>query len=685
MICTLNVRQGNQNQLVVDGQRVVTLRVQPDQITIQPDYYYGKATIWGSKKQVLFSGSINESSLLHHGEASKQSFLMVVNAEIKEIDSATNRNQFDARRYYAVQGIQNSIKIKKIINITDAPNFNLVDAIHSFRFGLINYAEKLPKPLNLYALSLIIGEMNADVYDEIVGIKQLGLIHLFSISGLHVYYFISILERILIYLRLRREHYQILIMFILPLYFIFSGSSVGLLRAVLMVESGLIARYFKLRVAGIDIWSIALIINLILVPQMTIQFGSQLSYALSFGLIFTNKMGFFKQTVLMNMLSIPFVIFHVYEWHILTFMANLLILPLFSIIIFPVVIIGMAVFPFMPLLSIWLAQFLSIFDLVVNWMGALPGNVLFGKPPVLISAILFILTLILVNKPNVKSWTILISVYLFTFLMIHFPITGEVSYFDVGQGDSFLIRSPFNRSINLIDTGGKVIFGKQQVQTKFNAEKTSINYLKSIGINRIDNLFITHQDADHCGDLPAFLTKMKVNNLVIPIGMQNNRNFMAKISGKMGKTKLLLASSGMEFANRTIKVYHPFDSGMGANEDSLVLGSKINNINWIFTGDLDQNGEKQVISKYPELRADVLKAGHHGSKTSSAPEFLNQLSPKVAIISAGRNNRYGHPNSDVIKLFNQKRIKIYNTQIDGMISYHYGGFNGGEFKTYMER
>ncbi|MBW1605450.1 DNA internalization-related competence protein ComEC/Rec2 [Lactobacillus sp. Sy-1] len=685
IVCFVNCRAVQNNELNLDSNQLITIKVQPDQIKMRPDYYYGKATLLNEKQQVLFSGSIRPDSPLQAGNDFTKPLLLVVRAEVKPIEASTNQNQFNAKQYYATQSITNSVKIKSIVNLSESHHLNLVDMIHSFRMGLINYANQLPKPLNIYVLSLIIGEMTDEAYDEITGIKQLGLIHLFSISGLHVYYFISIIERIFIYLRMRREHYQILIILILPLYFIFSGSSVGLLRAILMVEAGMLARTFKLRVRGIDIWSIALIINLILAPRTLIQFGSQLSYALSFGLIFTNKLGFIKQTMLMNVIGIPFIIFHVYEWHFLTFLANLLILPLFSILIFPMVIVGMISFTVIPLISVLIANFLTIFDGTINWFGALPGNILFGRPPVLVATGLFIMTLLLVDKPKIRRWLILFGMYLITFMLIHFPVNGEVTYFDVGQGDSFLIRTPFNRSVNLIDTGGRVLFGKNQVQTKFNAEKTSINYLKSIGINRIDNLFITHQDADHSGDLPAFLTQMRVVNLIIPEGMQNNQNFMAKISGKMNHTNLLLAKSGMRFSNRQINIYHPVEPGIGANEDSLVIGTTINKLNWLFTGDLDQAGERAVIKQYPHLKASVLKVGHHGSKTSTAPELLDQLHPQIAIISAGRNNRYGHPNSDVMNELNRRQIKVYNTQTNGMIAYRYGMFNSAHFKTYMSR
>ncbi|MHA8263112.1 DNA internalization-related competence protein ComEC/Rec2 [Lactobacillaceae bacterium Melli_B3] len=685
LICFWQLSNIDKRHLTSVDNQLVTLRAQADELKLTSDYFYGQATLLDTRQRVLFSGPIKDNAQLAQLNHKRQPVLIVANANIQNIEPATNRNQFDAQAYYRSKQITNSIKLRTIKRIEFDSTMNLVDQIHSFRKGLIDYAEQLPKSLNLYVLSLIIGEMSSDGYDEISGIKQLGLIHLFSISGLHVYYFINLLERLLIYLGWRREHYQIMLMLILPLYFIFSGASVGLLRAILMMEATLITKWFQFKISALDVWSIALILNLMIAPSSLLFLGSQLSYGLSFGLIFTSHFSFLKQTGLMNLISIPFVIFHVYEWHVLTFLANWLVLPLFSVLIFPIVIIGMLVDPFLPIIATWIAYFLNLFNLLINWLGALPGNILFGKPNVWLVVIAVILTMKLIDCLTALRFGSLIGCYLLMFVTVHFPIHGEVTYFDIGQGDSFLIREPFNRTVNIIDTGGKVTFGRQTAPIKYNAEKTSINYLKSIGINRVDNLFITHQDADHSGDLPAFLNHLRVNNIIIPTGMQNNPHFMSKINVNIDRVNLILGRDGMQFANDLIRIYHPFEPGSGKNEDSLVLSSNVDQRKWLFTGDLDQNGELKVINKYPELRTNVLKVGHHGSKTSTADAFLKQLQPQVAIISAGRNNRYGHPNDEVLKRLDQFAIKTYNTQLDGMITYRYGGFAPGDFETILKR
>ncbi|GAY74124.1 late competence protein ComEC, DNA transport [Lentilactobacillus kosonis] len=129
-----------------------------------------------------------------------------------------------------------------------------------------------------------------------------------------------------------------------------------------------------------------------------------------------------------------------------------------------------------------------------------------------------------------------------------------------------------------------------------------------------------------------------------------------------------------------LQVLHPFIPGKGENHDSMVLFGTYGGKRWLFTGDLDRQGELDVIHKYPGLQIDVLKVGHHGSKTSSDPVFIHTIQPQVALISAGRNNRYHHPNDETIATLTNKRRLIINSQISGMVRYKYW-HNLGRFEA----
>ena len=139
--------------------------------------------------------------------------------------------------------------------------------------------------------------------------------------------------------------------------------------------------------------------------------------------------------------------------------------------------------------------------------------------------------------------------------------------------------------------------------------------------------------------------------------------------------QILPVVAGNKLSCSKLHVLHPFDRGRGRNEDSMVLVGAFGQLKFMFMGDLDRQGERNVIQRSPDLRVDVLKLGHHGSRTSSDPEFIRQLLPRIGIISAGRQNRYGHPNQETIITLGKNNVKSISTQKYGMIRYRYYGNN----------
>ncbi|WP_225360874.1 ComEC/Rec2 family competence protein [Fructilactobacillus lindneri] len=174
---------------------------------------------------------------------------------------------------------------------------------------------------------------------------------------------------------------------------------------------------------------------------------------------------------------------------------------------------------------------------------------------------------------------------------------------------------------------------------------------------------------------------MQVDNVYIPWGMSHNQHFMKKIKPFMHKFKLIEVKDGNNIFNTPLQVVHPFIKGLGKNEDSMVLFGRINEKNWLFTGDLTRDEELKVLKKFPHMKVDIIKLGHHGSKTASDPNFIAAIKPKIGIISAGRNNRYGHPNDETLETMKNNKIKTISTQKNGMITYKYSSNDNGEFNT----
>ena len=215
------------------------------------------------------------------------------------------------------------------------------------------------------------------------------------------------------------------------------------------------------------------------------------------------------------------------------------------------------------------------------------------------------------------------------------PYIQQVSFINVGQGDAILIRDGLTNV--LLDCGGVLSFDL--------AEEVDIPFLRKEKIYKLDCLIASHSDYDHIGAKDSLTSKFSVQKIVT------------------SKEEFPLTIGNLTFVN--YNVY----SGENVNEKSLVLSLDFMGKIFLFTGDADKNIEKQIIRDNPNLKADILKLGHHGSKTSSCKEFLEQISPEVCVISVGKNNKYGHPDKEVMKRLNDLGLKYRRTDEEGTITY----------------
>src|SRR5699024_6661768 len=225
-----------------------------------------------------------------------------------------------------------------------------------------------------------------------------------------------------------------------------------------------------------------------------------------------------------------------------------------------------------------------------------------------------------------------------------FSLDTSVSFVDVGQGDSIVIQMPFKKDVYVVDTGGKLNFLKedwQEREIRANAEFTLIPFLKGEGVRKIKGLVLTHGDVDHMGDTLALVEAIPVDTIYVGQGSLQNKN-MKKLVKKLPRSiKIQEVKTGDQIGdNLRMNVLSPQHRGKGENEDSVVLSLAIKNTRFLLMGDLDQAGENQIIKHYPKLKTDILKLGHHGSKTSSGNSFIQATEPKQAIVSCGLNNSF---------------------------------------------
>lgn len=240
----------------------------------------------------------------------------------------------------------------------------------------------------------------------------------------------------------------------------------------------------------------------------------------------------------------------------------------------------------------------------------------------------------------------------------------KVHFLDVGQGDSIFIELPTNETI-LIDASIK------------DASNKIINYLREENVSKIDYVFATHPHSDHIGGMSAVIKAFDIGQIYMPKAVTTTKtyeNLLLTIKDKNLKIKTAKAGNTIiDTDDLKLVVLAPNqDSYESLNNYSIVLKLTYKEKSFLFMGDAETLSEKEITG---DVQADVLKVGHHGSRTSTSQAFLNKVNPSYAVISVGLNNDYKHPHQEVIDRLEKKNIKIYRTDQNGDIMFTTDGYN----------
>lgn len=416
--------------------------------------------------------------------------------------------------------------------------------------------------------------------------------------------------------------------------------------------------------------------------------GGQLSYLLALALVFVQGLKFWQEILMMNLITLPLLLHTTYQTHLLAFLANFVFIPLFTHLIVPLTTIGVLAFPIVPSLAIGVDYLITLLANIIMWLSKLPGNIIFGQFNSILAILATGMTLYLMqNFKSRRGWMVLLTVYAIGFISIKIPFHGTVTFVDIGQGDSIVIQTPINHQVTLIDTGGRLAIPTEHnwqrriKQAKSNAEMFLVPYLMQQGIADIKQIILTHADADHAGDIEILLKAFKVHWLYVGQGMEKMPKY--QYLALKYHVKLVGIHAGQKVVDLPLQVLWPVKNGQGKNEDSVVTLGKFGRLSFLFMGDLDRANELRLPLQQIKP-VDVIKLGHHGSKTSSSQDFLETLKPKVAIISAGRNNRYHHPHEETLMNLAQNKIPYFSTARDGMIKYEWSQFSDNWSKMKSE-
>ena len=235
---------------------------------------------------------------------------------------------------------------------------------------------------------------------------------------------------------------------------------------------------------------------------------------------------------------------------------------------------------------------------------------------------------------------------------------------DVGQGDSILIQTPTSKNI-LIDGGDD------------NSHNIVSSYLKKQNVKRIDYIIATHFDSDHIGGLDNIIDKFNVSNIYAPNYESDTVSYQNLISSCVNKNLNLQYLKEGDFINIedniNLTVLAPSYIQEENNLNSIVFRIDYKNKSFLFTGDAEASNEMSIINSYELNDIDFLKVGHHGSSSSTTSEFIEEVSPDVAVISCGYKNQYGHPHRSTLDTLEKNNVLTYRTDILGHVVFYSDG------------
>jgi len=549
-------------------------------------------------------------------------------------------NLFNYRLYLMSNKIYYNLKLDSFNKVSSNKIYKLKNNIYKKVDGLKSED---------YIKTFILGD-KGDLDDDIKLIYQEnGISHLLAISGMHI----SLLASILKFILKKIKYNHILISLFLLFYCFLTGFSPSIIRATLFF---IFSKYIDIKKLIVIVFCLMLLYN----PYYIYNVGFLFSFVVSFYLIMFSKLinkynNYFVKIFIISLISflagLPILINNFYSINLMSVFLNIIFVPLVSFVIFPLSLITF-IFPFFDNI---LYLFINLFELLSIFFNKFNINLIMSVIPFYIVILYyFIITLVLIDF---KYFYILVILIFIHTNIKYFSYTNYLTFLDVGQGDSVLLEIK-NKTI-LIDTGG--VYSDYSVVLN-----KTIPYLKTRGIKKIDYLILTHGDFDHMGEAINLVNNFNVEKVIFNCGLFNELE-QELIKG-LEKKKIPYYSCIKELNIDNDKLYFLNNKDYGnENDNSSVIYTKLNNHKFLFMGDAGVEVEKDLIEKYNLQEIDVLKVGHHGSKTSSSRNFIDEIEPKYSIISVGKNNRYGHPNDNVLDNLNNS--KIYRTDQEGSIMF----------------
>lgn len=646
---------------------------------------------------------------------------LLIAGTFKEADGKRNNSGFDYKEYLKINKMHGIITAKQeSIKVLKEKNLNIILInINRCNNKIKENANKLFDKNEANLLSgILIGDKEGIEKEVQENFRDSNLSHMLAVSGAHVSYVILGITYALKKVKVNKLWSNMITIVTLCCFIFLTGASPSVIRACIMAIYIIIGHMMHRKTKLISSVSLSLLIILILNPYKLFDIGLQLSYGGTIGIIlfsgvlakkaklnnllegFVNKLKYRVKQLIVVCVSANLIIFPIIAAHYSTMSLTFVISNICAGPILGVIIILGFITIFVSFISIDIAKpfalilniFIQILMYITKICSSLPFSKIYIKTPSLSQIIIYYMILIFmyyickirkkkrrlihrkllrtVQNKKVQKLFIIVIILIFTSMQILkcLPSDLTIYFIDVGQGDSTLIVTPNHKTI-LIDGGGT------EFESDFDIGKqTLLPEILGQRITKIDYLLISHFDSDHATGVAQILGKIDVSSIILTRQLEENDIYRHILSiAKEKKIKLIYVKEGdvLKIGGIKISIIHPENKLMinnPMNNNSIVCKVEYNSFSMLLTGDIEMEAEELILRKNINLKADVLKVAHHGSKTSTTGEFLKAINPKVALIGVGKNNNFGHPSNEVIQRLKENGTRIYRTDENGEIS-----------------
>ncbi|TMR79689.1 MULTISPECIES: DNA internalization-related competence protein ComEC/Rec2 [Streptococcus] len=650
---------------------VERVRILPDTIKVNGDSLSFRGKSDGRIFQVYYKLQSEEEKEAF--QALTDLYDIELEGKLSEPEGQRNFGGFDYQAYLKTQGIYQTLNIKRIQSLQKVGSWDIGENLSSLRRKAVVWIKThFPDPMRNYMTGLLLGHLDTDFEEMNELYSSLGIIHLFALSGMQVGFFMDGFKKLLFRLGLTQEKLKWLIYPFSLIYAGLTGFSASVIRSLLQK---LLAQH---GVKGLDNFALTVLILFIVMPNLFLTAGGVLSCAYAFILTMTGKeedrlKAVARESLVISLGILPILSFYFAEFQPWSILLTFVFSFLFDLVFLPLLSILFALSFLYPVIQLnFIFEWLEGMIRLVSQVASRP--LVFGQPNAWLLILLLIsLALVYDLRKNIKRLTVLSLLVTGLFFLTKHPLENEITMMDVGQGESLFLRDVTGKTI-LIDVGGKAesdnkIEKWQEKTTTSNSQRNLIPYLKSRGVAKIDQLILTNTDKEHVGDLLEVTKAFHVGEILVSKGSLKQKEIVAELQATQTKVRSVTTGENLAIFGSQLEILSPRKMGGGGYDDSLVLYGKLLDKYFLFTGNLEEKGEKDLLKQYPDLEVDVLKASQHGSKKSSSSSFLEQLKPEITLISVGKNNRTKLPHQETLTRLEGINSKVYRTDQQGAIRF----------------